>query len=334
MFCSATTLQRGTVHDVIKEALEQFPSYGLVVCGHSYVPPRFPLPSFLMLTSNRPCRLGGGVAALLSILWSSPASAFERNRIAAEQDQHCRITHPPISTPFVTSFSSGLPPGRPISCYTYGVPCVASLDLVDYCRGLVHSTVHNYDIVPTLSLGTLRDFKSMAMGFYAEQGTSEEIVGRVIGLCQRRFMEKRAAKQAASKQPSPPPPPPPPSTGFSFSPFSLPPKPAPVPPTSYSASADYSSASSSSTLTDPSDEARLVPLTADEITAGRGGNKALEPSYQDPSLVSSDDLVSDDVELSNWLWSLKTTIRASSDNEKLYPPGAPPLFPLFQSTQD
>ena len=34
MFLSATTLQRGTVHDVIKEALERFPEYGLVMCGH------------------------------------------------------------------------------------------------------------------------------------------------------------------------------------------------------------------------------------------------------------------------------------------------------------
>lgn len=35
MFNSATTLQRGTVHDTIREALESFPSYGLVLCGHS-----------------------------------------------------------------------------------------------------------------------------------------------------------------------------------------------------------------------------------------------------------------------------------------------------------
>lgn len=34
MFNSATTLQRGTVHDTIREALESFPSYGLVLCGH------------------------------------------------------------------------------------------------------------------------------------------------------------------------------------------------------------------------------------------------------------------------------------------------------------
>ncbi|GAA5835382.1 hypothetical protein JCM11251_005219 [Rhodosporidiobolus azoricus] len=294
MFCSATTMQRGTVHDVIKEAMEQFPDYGLVICGHS---------------------LGGGVASLLSILWSSPTSAFQRQELALEQQRSERISHPPLSTSFVTSFSSGLPPGRPISCYTYGVPCVASPDLVAYCRGLVISTVHNYDIVPTLSLGVLRDFKSMAMGFYAEQGTCEEIVGRVVGLCQRRFMAKRAAKKAAAAAAAG-------GSGgasFPFSTFSFS-SPSTSSSTDTPSSPEVDSLAPDS-LSDPSPESRLVPLTADEITAGRGKNKALAPNYQDPSLVTQDDLLADDVELSNWLWSLRTTIRASSDNEKLYPPG-------------
>lgn len=205
------------------------------------------------------------------------------------------VPHPPISTPFVTSFSSGLPPGRPISCYTYGVPCVASPDLVAYCRGLVTSTIHNYDIVPTLSLGVLRDFKSMAMGFYAEQGVCEEIVGRVIGLCQKRFMARRAAKKAETPRPG--------------SPHDL------------SSPPDADDCDTPESLTDPSDESRLVPLTDAELTAGRGANKALEPAYRDPSLLGTD-LVAGDSELSDWLWSLRTTIRAGSDSEKLYPPGA------------
>ncbi|BGP37517.1 hypothetical protein JCM10449v2_001423 [Rhodotorula kratochvilovae] len=279
MFCSATVLQRGTVHDVVRDALKQFPDYGLVICGHS---------------------LGGGVASLLSILWSCPSAAFERHAKAIEQQGGRRVVHPPISTPFVTSLSSGLPPGRPISCYTYGVPCVASPDLGAYCRGLVISTIHNYDIVPTLSLGVLRDFKAMAMGFYAEQGVCEEIVGRVIGLCQRRFMARRAARKASGSAAGP----------SSSSPF-----------TAAGTASDADDPYGPESLTDPAEESRLVPLSNDEISAGRGTNKALEPSYQDPSLLGTD-LVADDVELSNWLWSLRTTIRASSDNEKLYPPGS------------
>ncbi|GAA6061189.1 hypothetical protein JCM10212_002402 [Sporobolomyces blumeae] len=266
MFLSATTLQQGTVHDVIKEALERYPTYGLVICGHS---------------------LGGGVGALLSILWSAPAEAFRRRETILIDGKGRPPPHPEISTPFVTSFSSGLPPGRPIACYTYGVPCVASPDLAAYARGLIISTVHNYDIVPTLSIGVLRDLKTMAMGFYAETGVAEEIVGRVVGLCQRRFMAKRAAGKTASL-PSPPRP-------------------------------DDDELLTPEALTDPSEESRLVPLTDRELRTGRSANKALDPTYTDPSLLGPD--MADDVELSDWLWSLRKTIRASSDNEKLYPPG-------------
>ncbi|GAA5887573.1 hypothetical protein JCM16303_004248 [Sporobolomyces ruberrimus] len=267
MFLSATTLQRGTVHDVIKDALEKFPTYGLVICGHS---------------------LGGGVAALLSILWAVPAVAYERQECEIMAEKRRPPSHPPILSPFVTAFSSGLPPGRPISCYTYGVPCVASPDLARYSRGLIISTIHNYDLVPTLSIGVLRDLKTMAMGFYAETGVAEEIVGRVVGLCQRRFMARRASAKKSSTPSLP---------GSTFEEDRMTPE----------------------SLTDTPEESRLVPLTDRELSLGKSENKALEPSYTDPSLLGPD--MADDAELSDWLWSLRKTIRASSDNEKLYPPG-------------
>ncbi|GAA5954882.1 hypothetical protein JCM3765_007801 [Sporobolomyces pararoseus] len=270
MFLSATTLQRGTVHDVIKEALEKFPDYGLVICGHS---------------------LGGGVAALLSILWSTPSDAYKRQEAEIISEKRRPPPHPPLLSPFVTAFSSGLPPGRSISCYTYGVPCVASADLSKYSQGLIISTVHNYDIVPTLSIGVLRDLKTMAMGFYAETGVAEEIIGRVVGLCQRRFIARRATKKpTTSTNPTPP-----------------------------SLTDHEEGIMTPEALTDPSEESRLVPLTDRELQKGKSSNKALEPSYTDPSLLGPD--MADDAELSDWLWSLRKTIRASSDNEKLYPPG-------------
>ncbi|GAA5943218.1 uncharacterized protein JCM15063_005295 [Sporobolomyces koalae] len=272
MFLSATTLQRGTVHDVIRDALSRFPTYGLVLCGHS---------------------LGGGVAALLSILWAIPSVAFQRIEAEIVLERRVPPAHPPFSSTFVTSYASGLPPGRPIACYTYGVPCVASPDLAQYAHGLIISTVHNYDIVPTLSIGTLRDLKTMAMGFYAETGVAEEIVGRVVGLCQRRFMAKRAAARTM-------------------------PVPAYLPP-GISRGDEEDERMTPESLTDPSEESRLVPLTDRELMLGKSANKALEPSYTDPSLLGAD--LADDVDLSEWLWSLRKTIRASSDSEKLYPPG-------------
>jgi hypothetical protein len=194
-----------------------------------------------------------------------------------------RLPHPTVATPFVTSFSSGLPPGRPIACFSYGPPCVASPDLVRYCQGLVTSTIHNYDIVPTLSLGVVRDLKNMAMGLYSEEGTAEEIVGRVIGLYQRRFMANRSTKK--------------PETPL------------------VDGEMDYSPPS----LTDVPDESKEVPFSDLEYEAGRGSNRALDPTYLDPSLVGGD--VSEDVQLNDWLWSLVKTMRAGNDSEKLYPPG-------------
>lgn len=93
--------------------------------------------------------------------------------------------YPRITTPFVTSLSSGFPPGRPISCFSFGPPCVASPDLTRYCRGLVISSINGFDIVPTLSLGVLRDLKNMAMGLSSEAGTAEEIVVSFFFLARR-----------------------------------------------------------------------------------------------------------------------------------------------------
>lgn len=196
--------------------------------------------------------------------------------------------HPKITTPFVTSLSSGLPPGRPIHCYAYGPPCVASPDLVRYCRGLVTSTIHNNDVVPTLSLGTLRDLKTMAMNLHEDRsnGTTQEIIGRVFGLYQRKL----SADRERAKSPG-----------------------------SFASQAQSSVEGAPPSLYDLSEEAQSVTLSKDEIQAGRGSNKALDPMYRDPSLHSQE--VSDDLVVNDYLWSVMRTLRASNDNDKLYPPG-------------
>jgi hypothetical protein len=158
MYQSALTLtaRRSTVHQTLIDALTKYPSYGLVICGHS---------------------LGGGVAALLAIASSQPSSTFlDQNASRANP-----VKHPRISTQFVTSFNSGLPPGRPIHCYSYGPPAVTSPNLARYTRGLITSVVQNSDIVPCLSLGVLRDLKNVAVTLAEEGHVAEEIVGRVSG---------------------------------------------------------------------------------------------------------------------------------------------------------
>ncbi|KAL0081221.1 Alpha/Beta hydrolase protein [Phycomyces blakesleeanus] len=136
--------EKGRVFQTIRQGLQRYPEYGLVLCGHS---------------------LGGGVVGLLSVIWS------ERREQA--------VSHP---VPFVTSPFSGLPAGRPIHCYTYGPPCCMSLELSEYCgQGLVTSVVHGYDFVSGLSIGLLKDLKNVAQTLHTESNITDEIIGRLIG---------------------------------------------------------------------------------------------------------------------------------------------------------
>ncbi|TIB90068.1 hypothetical protein E3Q18_03902 [Wallemia mellicola] len=148
--------ESNTVLSTIRKALSDFPEYGLVLCGHS---------------------LGGGAAAALALIWGTRTDVF--NKQAKEKGIPFDDVH---STSFVTGFKSGLPPGRPLSCYTYGTPCVSTPDLTAYAKGLIISVVNNKDIVPTLSLGLLHDMRKLALMLHEEEGNiADEIIGRVLG---------------------------------------------------------------------------------------------------------------------------------------------------------
>lgn len=143
----------------ITAALEEFPEYGLVLCGHS---------------------LGGGVSALLAIMISEPGSD-------------------PSTTAFVTSSSSSpqllltarnehgtapsnfhLPPGRPIHVYAYGPPATLSSSLRLATRGLITTIINGQDTVPYLSLGVLHDLQAVALAFKTDDsGAKGEFRTRV-----------------------------------------------------------------------------------------------------------------------------------------------------------
>ena len=118
---------------------------------------------------------GGGVASILAILWASTTEDY----IASTSTLY------PPSTPFVTSLSSPLPPGRPIHAYAYGPPATVSLSLSRLTRGLVTSVVHNWDVVPTLSMGMIRDLREIAIHLKENPILLEEsrkhILGAVLG---------------------------------------------------------------------------------------------------------------------------------------------------------
>ncbi|KAL7331972.1 hypothetical protein PS15p_204087 [Mucor circinelloides] len=176
-------VQKGKVFEAIKKGLESYPHYGLVLCGHS---------------------LGAGVASLLSVLWSEEKLHFLSRRMMSNQDHDSADGKLPrkfldsfaaasikkVSCPFVTSELSGLPAGRPIHCYTYGSPCVMSLELSQYCTGLVTSVVHGNDIVSGLSLGLLKDFKNIAVSLHEDSHVTDEILSRVIGHYQQGNKKK------------------------------------------------------------------------------------------------------------------------------------------------
>lgn len=140
----------GSVMVTIRAALEEFPDYGVVFCGHS---------------------LGGGVAALLATLISKPQEPgmpgpsfvtcarpdlySSRYLTATAQSQQMDLSDDDIF----------LPPNRPIHVYAYGPPASMSRDLRTATRGLITTVVNGQDIVPSLSLGVLHDFHAISCSF-------------------------------------------------------------------------------------------------------------------------------------------------------------------------
>lgn len=261
-----------TLLTTLKEALDANPAYGLVTVGHS---------------------LGGGVAALLALQWSTPAEIF-RDQVL--QKMHPPARHPPISTPFVTSFASGLPPGRPIHCYAYGPATIMDPDLSKATRGLITSLVHNHDVIPCLSLGLLRDLRNIGEVLDEAVGeTASEILGRTIGLYRRRKQQRLASAskgQACSSQ-----------------------------------SCNETELEHGILPTDVPEVEKFQTIDRRDIVAGRTRNKAQEVGYVDPyhretPLPGGTNGVDHDTEeLDDWLWSLMKTMRAHAQSDKLYPPG-------------
>ncbi|KAG0261744.1 hypothetical protein BG011_000708 [Mortierella polycephala] len=263
------SLESSTVYKTIKKALEDYPDYGLVLCGHS---------------------LGGGVAALLSLLWSMKSQDFEAylkheegssDEEEEEKGQHVnakmrnggtrRFIYPEITTPFVTTSASGLPAGRPIHCYAYGPPCVMSLPLSKYCEGLITTVVHQYDLVPTLSLGLLRDFKNVAVTLHEEGQIVEDIVKRlIIGASSNSTNAERQAAEDAKL-----------------------------------ASATFTSpATNGSGPTPPKKDHPNRPA--------RSQSMPMYSEYDRWQLQEAED--------QDWSWSLIKTMRADMGSDKLYPP--------------
>ncbi|KAG6242655.1 hypothetical protein E4U25_003313 [Claviceps purpurea] len=163
----------GRVLVTLKEALLEFPDYGLVLCGHS---------------------LGGGVTSLLGVMLSEPNATGPGFVISAEPStaKHPHYQGQQQQQQQQHRFSNvHLPQGRRIHVYAYGPPGIMSPSLRKLTRGLITTVVHGSDIVPYLSLGVLHDFQFLAQAFKKDDhGTKAEIRHRMWRAFQGHLAEK------------------------------------------------------------------------------------------------------------------------------------------------
>lgn len=175
IYASARRLISGAESRVlatIAAALEEFPTYGLVMCGHS---------------------LGGGVVSLLAIMLATPGSDPEHNAFVT-------TTGPPQSGLPLTSSPNAsnappqaisLPAGRPIHVYAYGPPATLSPSLRRLTRGLITTIVNKNDLVPSLSLGVLHDIQAVALAFKSDStGAASRVRARVWSSLSSGLMEQ------------------------------------------------------------------------------------------------------------------------------------------------
>lgn len=138
----------GRVMITIRAALEEFPEYGVIFCGHS---------------------LGGGVAALLATMVSEPSSEETGTAFITASYKSSRRQMLPSGTGETDSrVAHYLPPGRAVHVYAYGPPATMSPFLRRATRGLITTVVNGQDVVPSLSLGILHDMRTVSLAFKSD----------------------------------------------------------------------------------------------------------------------------------------------------------------------
>jgi len=161
------------VMTTIKSALEQYPLYGLVLTGHS---------------------LGGAVAALLAVLISEPSEEEKSGAAFVTAPAQKLLTSSVRGPPTYHVPLVSLPAGRPIHVYAYGTPATVSASLRLATRGLITTVINSSDVVPCLSLGTLHDFRAVALHLKADTTGAmatlrTKVRSRVIGHVQSGFYD-------------------------------------------------------------------------------------------------------------------------------------------------
>ncbi|KAL2020482.1 hypothetical protein VTK56DRAFT_8367 [Thermocarpiscus australiensis] len=140
----------GRVLRSLKQALVDFPHYGLVLTGHS---------------------LGGAVTSLLGVMLSEPGP--ESSFVTASSEPHPKLLGDGIHAIAPPPTQVRLPAGRPIHVYAYGPPSTMSAALSEATRGLITTVVNGNDLVPYLSLGVLHDFQAVALALKTDNSDAK-----------------------------------------------------------------------------------------------------------------------------------------------------------------
>ncbi|KAE8148492.1 hypothetical protein BDV25DRAFT_16963 [Aspergillus avenaceus] len=166
----------GRVMITIKDALEKFPDYGVIFCGHS---------------------LGGGVAALLATMISEPNSDSTGTSFVTASYQSTAQRLLLHGGKVSNSTAHFLPAGRPIHVYAYGPPAAMSPFLRRATRGLITTIVNGQDVVPSLSLGILHDMHTVSVAFKSDvSGTRSHVQCRVWDSLRQSIINKFYVKEA------------------------------------------------------------------------------------------------------------------------------------------
>ncbi|KAJ4402816.1 hypothetical protein N0V85_005230 [Neurospora sp. IMI 360204] len=174
----------GRVLYTLKQALEEFPDYGLVLTGHS---------------------LGGGVTALLGVMLSEPAPGCNSTSFVTSADPHTHLLGDSLLNGFAATQPPRhvcLPSGRPVHVYAYGPPSTMSASLCKATRGLITSIVNGNDMVPYLSLGVLHDFQAVALAFKTDNNEAKvEVRQRIWEAFQTGIADKWYGENQSSQYP-------------------------------------------------------------------------------------------------------------------------------------
>ncbi|KAK0723688.1 hypothetical protein B0T21DRAFT_403677 [Apiosordaria backusii] len=158
----------GRVLYTLKQALEEFSDYGLVLTGHS---------------------LGGAVTALLGVMLSEPHSSS--STFITSANPHTRLLGDGTTATSFPHHEICLPAGRPVHVFAYGPPSTMSASLSKATRGLITSIVNGNDLVPYLSLGVLHDFQAVSLAFKTDNNEAKvEVRQRIWDALQSGIADK------------------------------------------------------------------------------------------------------------------------------------------------